>query len=201
MSLLIKSKHVWLVTAVFVASVAPVPVGAAPVQWPGNGHYYDAIYVGDSGISWTDAHDAAVTAGGYLATITSAAENEFVFGLVDSDEFWQQKAQYNINEGPWLGGFTLSPPGNFQWVTGEPFSFSNWDVRQPDGSGYAGVETKLHYWDTPVHERSSTWNDMTGSVPMPGYVVEFIPEPSTVLLAVIGLVTLPFYGHRKRRRS
>ena len=46
---------------------------------PSNGHIYE--YVSASGISWSDAAAAALAAGGYLATITSAEEKSFVFGL------------------------------------------------------------------------------------------------------------------------
>jgi hypothetical protein len=38
--------------------------------------------------------------GGYLATLTSAAENDFVFGLINFRQFW-----YQGEFGPLLGGY------------------------------------------------------------------------------------------------
>ena len=48
----------------------------------GNGHTYRVV--AKTGlISWDSANAAAQAAGGYLATITSAAENAFVLSLID----------------------------------------------------------------------------------------------------------------------
>ena len=52
-----------------------------PIQWPaaagGNDHYYEFIDNGSS-ISWTAAKAAAENRGGYLATLTSALEDNWV---------------------------------------------------------------------------------------------------------------------------
>src|ERR1043166_7346297 len=79
---------------------------AAPVQWttgPGaNGHFYEAF--ASTGISWEDAQAAALSLGGYLATLTSAEENEFVFNLIDDPIYWFNDPASN-SQGPWGGGF------------------------------------------------------------------------------------------------
>ncbi len=58
---------------------------ATIVEWStgvgGNGHLYEAVEA-QLGISWTEARDAAISKGGYLVTLTSQAENDFVFGLI-----------------------------------------------------------------------------------------------------------------------
>ena len=65
------------ICALVLASVAPVV--AVPVQWDesagGNGHWYDAILVAD-GVDWFSANGAALSRHGYLATVTSADENQ-----------------------------------------------------------------------------------------------------------------------------
>jgi len=68
------------------------------IQWSGNGHWYEAI---PASIAWTDAKAAAEAKGGYLATITSAAENTFVAGIVASSEYWHL-----------LGGALQPDPGS-----------------------------------------------------------------------------------------
>jgi Tol biopolymer transport system component len=98
------------------------------VEWPvssgGNGHFYQAVATpGD--IGWDQAQAAAKAAGGYLATITSKAENDFVFALVDRDQFWSRSSALF---GPWIGG--LQPPGSsepdhgWSWPTGEKFKYA-----------------------------------------------------------------------------
>jgi hypothetical protein len=98
---------------------------ADPVPWSGNGHYYRVVSVTGS-ITWEDANAAAIAAGGYLATITTKAENDFVFSLVNNPTYW------NGYSGPWLGGYqspaTQQPTSNWRWVTGETWSYSNWQA-------------------------------------------------------------------------
>jgi hypothetical protein len=67
-----------------LVSVALGQVGLAdqvgPFQWSGNGHYY-ALAMPSSysdSFTWTNANTAATQAGGYLATVTSSAENDFL---------------------------------------------------------------------------------------------------------------------------
>ena len=43
-----------------------------------NGHSY---YRSTGSAFWTDARNACTNMGGYLVTVTSAAENNFIFGL------------------------------------------------------------------------------------------------------------------------
>lgn len=56
---------------------------AEPTRWSANGHFYDVVLTPGT-ISWENANDAAALAGGYLATITSEAENAFVYSLVNN---------------------------------------------------------------------------------------------------------------------
>ena len=41
-----------LVTALLLVTTASTNVWSAPVQWSGNGHWYEAIPVGENGITW-----------------------------------------------------------------------------------------------------------------------------------------------------
>src|SRR5882762_6775277 len=84
-------------------SLAVFPAGAQWVRWEtsagGNGHWYQPV-PGFAGLIWTLADQLARAEGGYLATITSPAENAFVFSLVDAPQFW---TGFN-GSGPALGG-------------------------------------------------------------------------------------------------
>jgi hypothetical protein len=160
--------------AVFCLAAAST-AGAAPIQWAGNGHYYDVIDV-PGGINWTNA-DAAASAmtflatQGHLATVTSAGEDDFIIN--NFDEFHK-----------WLGGFQPpdspgEPTDGWQWVTGEPWGYTNWAAGEPNSFS----EDWLHYGVM----NTGVWNDFS-NFPLAGFVVEFdvVPEPSSAILAGVG---------------
>lgn len=116
------------------AGQAPSPV-AIPVVWStasgGNGHYYQAWHA-PAGISWTAAQAIAVSPGGHLATISSAGENTFVYGVATGPGtagMWQTLPPGGTY-GPWLGGVLSG--GVWGWISGEPFGFTNWDPGEPN---------------------------------------------------------------------
>ena len=174
----------------FVMSVGTV-VSASIVEWSasdgGNGHYYEAILDAD-GITWDSASTAATLAGGYLATISSAQENAFVYDLVDDDtDFWlkipnSHNPSFLYYEGPWLGGFR-NDQSQWEWVTGEDFSYTDWAPSQPiPNAGY----DKLQFWG--AGSMSQEWDNQYYSDTANGYVIEYIPEPATLLLLTLGAV-------------
>lgn len=156
------------------------------VRWArasgGNDHRYTVVHA-PRGISWDGAADAAREAGGYLATITSAAESDFVFALVDDPRYWSL-APHGSQFGPWLGGRRSVNAGRvetgWEWVTGEPFDYPNWEtppetpVLEPNNQ--AGDEACLHRMRHG--RRCGAWSDYmhapTGSaMPVVSFVVEF----------------------------
>jgi hypothetical protein len=171
-----------------------------PVQWStevgGNGHWYAAVY-DPNGITWDEANDAASVSGGYLATITSAAENEFVFQLADASDTLWSRSQVGVSIGPWLGGWqpegSSEPDGGWRWVTDEPFSYTNWLPGEPNDITNAGTSWPgdgILFWD-----RTSGWNDYpnVGSLFgygyegwVTGYMVEYVPEPASLSLFSLG---------------
>jgi hypothetical protein len=161
-----------------IYETSPPPSCDGPrVVWEGNGHTYQAIC--SEGINWDDAQAEAEARGGYLATITSAEENQFVFSLVDDPVFWYANV-FNASIGPWLGAFQepgAPEPGGFSWVTGEPFSFTAWSGGEPSNSG--GTENRIHFYHVPFPGRGSLWNDVSDFVPINGYVIEWEAVPST----------------------
>lgn len=177
---------------------------AQVVQWSGpgaNGHYYQAI-VAPSLISWGDAQALVASAGkgGYLATLTSAAENSFVFSLIDSPAFWNTDTAGN-SEGPFLGGLQsggAEPLGGWQWVTGETWSFAAWHASQPDNAG--GAENYLQFFGGTGSTRLAQWNDISlNQQSGRAYVIEYdtnplsgtsAPEPTTRALLALGALAL-----------
>jgi hypothetical protein len=139
--------------------------GAQPEPWfhpDSTCHYYHAI-AAPGGINWNVARDSALGRGGYLATLTSQAENDFVFGLIDSSRYWYHRPGSGLWAGPWLGGYqpfgSMEPDSGWLWISDEPFVFTNWSPGEPDNSG---EENALNFGESPSG-RLSTWNDLAAA--------------------------------------
>ena len=142
---------------------------------------------------------------GHLVAITSANEQAFL----------QSNLTLSGNLRFWLGGYQdttapdyAEPVGGWRWVTGETFSYANWNQssnpsqNQPNNyNGYPEnfMATYLNAWK---------WNDLinyplpifgTGEQPI-GLIVEYqaVPEPASVVLIGVGLAAL---GVGRWRRS
>lgn len=155
---------------------------ASVFYFPDNGHWYQPVRVPE-GIVWTNAYAAAINSGGYLCTITNAAENNFVASLVDAS-YYSDVSINNDILGPWLGGFRNANESQWQWVTGEPFNYTDWYPGQPDG--YGGSDQKVQYYARATI--GSTWGDHPGN-PIPGYslprgyIIEFNQPPLSATLS------------------
>jgi len=208
--------------AILGAAIALLPIATvraditSQAQWTigsgGNGHTYRVVAKPNL-ISWDAASSEASLAGGYLATITSPAENAFVFSLIDNAAFWTQSAN---DHGPWIGGFqppgSSEPSGGWTWVTepgasgAEPFSYANWEAGEPNNLtasvlGTTYNQDRISFFHSGSG-RASTWSDeynLTGS-PLNqwtiSYVIEFnsIPEPGAISL--VGLFVAVVLGKR-----
>jgi hypothetical protein len=195
--------------AALVAGLSASVAFSAPIQWTsasgGNNHFYEAV-LATPGITWTGASANATAAGGYLATLTSAPENSFVFGLLAGNtNYWVTDSAGN-KQGPWLGGFqppgSVEPGGGWSWVTGEAFTFTAWSAGEPNNSG--SVEDSLQFFSPGSGTPSSPrWNDAHGSNGnVRGYIVEFntlpVPEPSSFAMFAAGILVM---GSAARRRK
>jgi hypothetical protein len=172
----------------FAAPIALVALlaglaGAQPEPWvhpDGSIHYYDAIST-PSGLNWNSAWDSALGHGGYLATVTSQAENDFIFSLVDSSLYWYVRPGTGLLAGPWLGGIqdfgSQEPDSGWHWVTDETMNFRNWSPGEPDNQG---GENALHFGES-TDVRVPTWDDassLDGSIR--GFVRELSADSTTV---------------------
>lgn len=107
-----KLMSVLLCLTMILTVMVPVFTAAAAdgdtVTW--NGHTYQRF---DESMTWKDAKAYCESIGGYLATITSAEEQNLVKNLISTGS----KAQY------WLGGTNEGHIGDWVWVTGEDFFY------------------------------------------------------------------------------
>ena len=173
-------------------SLASTGANAVPIQFADNGHWYEYV----SGTpSWQDARAAALGStfmgqSGYLATITSAAENNFVYSLL--------LAAHGV--GGWIGGTDAAVEGNFRWAdgpeAGDLFSYTNWESTEPNnccsGEDYVNLSTL----------QAGRWNDLgaTDTYFRTGYFVEYnaVSEPGAITLLGLGLIGLGLTRRRKK---
>jgi len=149
----------------FAMVAAPLfagPVWAAPKYNPDTGHFYDLIVTaGDWSAAKADAESRSFYGlPGHLATIGSQAENDFL------------RDEVGIPNRSFLGGYqtdnTAEPAGNWAWVTGEPWSFTNWAPGEPNNSG---GEDCNQWWTA-----AGQWNDISCTRVEAGYVIEYEGE-------------------------
>ena len=114
---LIAAAALLLPTAAFAQNVGTI--------FSGNGNRYLVV---EQSMTWDEARTYAEQCGGYLATITSAAENAFITDLI----------QRNVTRGAfWIGGQLSHYTGrqgtiiDQSWVTGEDFTYTNWAPGRP----------------------------------------------------------------------
>jgi hypothetical protein len=158
-----------------VASTVALSVAAsnsamaqAAVQWRvedgGNGHWYALVITGP--ITWDTSQQASLAVGGYLATPTSPDENAFVAALASDPVAWYVSGPFWV--GPWLGGYqpvdAAEPAGNWTWVTGELWGWSNWHVGEPNDGCGGGEDVLCFLTQPPSSGPSGWWNDQGGAV-------------------------------------
>ena len=177
----------------------PAFVFAAPVIWSSNGHTYDLIDAG--GIDWNAAKAEAESedkmymgVSGYLVTITSQAEQDFLNQNLFStlaDSTW----------GFYLGGYKVGndpdPKIGWNWVTGESWGeYTNWRSGEPSNTD--GIENAIaaEFVKSGVTV-NGWWNDRPDGSYVDGYVVEYnVPEPATMSLLAFGCL---FLVQRRRK--
>lgn len=115
-------------------------VVAGPIVNPQTKHRYYLL----STSPWVTAERQAMLLGGHLATLGTAAENQWV-----AINFGQNLGASSY----FIGLEDQAVEGSFRWVSGEPLGFTQWETGQPSGvSGEDAVTSSaLGFWaDVPL---------------------------------------------------
>ncbi|MEO1109896.1 MAG: lectin-like protein [Pseudomonadota bacterium] len=186
---------------------------AAPVQWSSgagaNNHWYEFVALGSGDPSLTPSQADALAGsssfmglGGYLATITSAAEQSFL------NSVWpgagSVSGQFNNYSFFLIGATDRNTEGSFEWLggpeSGNPLTYTNWSAGEPNNfEPNNGEDYVVAWWQDSL---SGNWNDVPGDSNIRGYLVEYsvtpVPIPAALPLLVGGLGLLGFVARRKR---
>src|SRR6185436_2291403 len=73
---------------------------------------------------WVSAESDCVVWGGHLASIGTAAEQAFVFGVV--------VGEHDAGQGAAWIGLNRREAGEWRWSTGEPLGYTNWGADSPN---------------------------------------------------------------------
>ena len=143
---------VFVVCAVIFLFCGVVHADSAKLVNPANGHSYQRF---DTALNWNSAKTACAGLGGHLATITSLAENDWVYGNV-----------VNGVPGIWLGGTDEVVEGTWKWINGESWGYTNWTSGEPNNS-QGGEDYLMLNWP-----QGQGWNDVGGTTLQP-YLCEW----------------------------
>lgn len=178
-------------TAGVVSLITTSTATAAPIQFAGNGHYYDlvtGVFTWDQALGMAESlvHDPDGPGGedpleGYLVTITSAEENAFLDASYQVG-YWMAATDEAV-EGTWR--WAAGPEsGDIFWQNGATLTYANWNGGEPNNLGG-------EHWATE-NLFGPSWNDWCSSCTT-NFVVEYsagkvvVPEPAMLLLISTGV--------------
>lgn len=124
-----------------------------PMDTDSQDHHYQIFH---ETLSWQEAKQKCEAMGGHLAVITSAEEQQVIENL--------NVQQENL----WIGA-SRDESGAWAWVTGEPWSYTNWNEGEPNNSSnVAPNETCAAVWP-------KGWNDLANDnlYEQSGYICEW----------------------------
>ena len=126
----------------------------------GNSTYYLT-----TATTWTDAEAQAVAMGGHLVTVNDATENLFLVNTFGTESLW-------------IGYTDAAVEGQWEWVSGETSTYTNWAPGQPDN--YLGSQDYARYTN---YQSLGNWDDLDNNQNLRG-IVEIKNTTPTVTLAV-----------------
>jgi hypothetical protein len=150
---------------------------------PANGHYYRAVVLESEADypTWSQARLLAESSylrgvPGYLATVTSKAENDFLIATVGPLR--------SPRGDMWIGGSDSEVDGEWRWVTGPEtgmlfwkgladgtaLGFADWATNSPNDAFGPATESRLGWVE-------DGWNDLPDTSFRPGYIIEYSDVP------------------------
>ena len=174
-----------------------------------SGHYYEYVDTGEN-LYWSEArvlaeHMEFGGQSGYLATIQSEEENEFIASKLGADGWIGAYGTMNggVKEWQWVtdpdeavaSAVFFAQTGAGTGTTAEG-AYSNWNGGEPNGNMFApeGTYDEATEWCGEIYStdgNGGTWNDLpdSGFDGIEGYIVEFSIVPSELVVTKTVTIT------------
>ncbi|MCT7952729.1 S8 family serine peptidase [Ancylothrix sp. C2] len=137
---------------------------------PANGH----LYILSQPDTWLGAQNQAQILGGNLVTINDAAEQNWINQTFNSQPFWMGMTDSEIYG---------KQPGNYQWVSGEPVTYTNWLPGSPSNSVWGNQTENFGELNREI---VGSWNDLTDNwLSQPG-IIEI--DPTTLRKPIVNFM-------------
>ena len=118
----------------------------APINIPDSYNYGQSTYILSQAGTWEEAQAEAESYGGNLVTINDAAENKWLLDTFGVNNDWL-----------WIGFTDQNQEGQFEWISGQEVTYTNWAPGQPYDDGgdqeYAILNWNNQGWD----DNQGTW--------------------------------------------
>lgn len=136
-----------LATLLLAPQAIALPVPLSPlILNTNNNHEYLLL----KNAVWTDSEAEAALMGGNLATVRNQAEQDWILNTFGS---------YGGNQHLlWIGLNDTNVAFDFTWLSGEPFTYSNWAAGEPNNAGGVERYVAMYY---PNFNQPGKWNDWT----------------------------------------
>ena len=126
-------------------------------QSPINGHWYGVDYTPRT---WTNSEALAVSLGGHLATVRSQVEQDWIA---------LQFVDYLLDHGIWIGLEDQDADGQWEWTSGEPWTYGTslgnnpWGAGEPNNPGTEPFLLLAGPMVTPAGSDDFAWHDAPAS--------------------------------------
>ena len=155
-------------------------IGGPIIKNPTNGHYYQR-FLNPNGLSedWQTLKAYAESLGGYLATVTSQTEQDYIWSNFVSD------APILYNNPGYISAIRIGgykdTDGSWKWVSGEPFVYQNWFQGEPNGQSVLAMvrENGGTQWNGQWADDFQIFSDWKPAPYVGGFVVEWEANPAT----------------------
>jgi predicted outer membrane repeat protein len=115
-----------------------------PLKNPANNHFYYLLTQN----TWTGSEAEAVAMGGHLASINDVDEDSWVYSTFST--------YGGVNRILWIGLNDLRLAGQWEWTSGESFSYSHWSSGEPNN---IGQEHYVSIYGPGIPRPAGTWNN------------------------------------------
>ena len=173
--------------AIFGCLLVALSLQVNAATWNFNGHTYEYVST-DGWVPWSEAAGMAEAMGGYLATLTSEEENQWVYDNV------VVPANLASEHQAWLGGYRENV-GDWKWVTGETWDYTKWGPGEPNNAGGVEYGMTIHRYNDATWNDEGAWQDGIS-----GFIVEKSAKvPDGGFTALLLGMTLSSLGFIRRR--